>query len=171
MHQLPDKVFDSKEATWSFKQPLCLGTGLVEDPGGEVDFWVHWTLQPGHTHLTLTGFFLTTASSDGPTLGLMYVGPSVPEPTQPDAACLESALSSGFCVIQELLSQSLHSIQPGACHSPASDGTGLQGLLDLIPKHFQAILAGPGHSKPAAARAANRKGNFRNHSRELSRKE
>lgn len=78
MHQLPDKVFDSKEVTWSFKKPLCLGIGLVEDPGGEVDFWVHWTLQPGHTHLALTGFFLTTASSDGPTRGLTYAGPSVP---------------------------------------------------------------------------------------------
>lgn len=43
MHQLPDKVFDSKEVRWSFKKPLSLGTGLVEDPGGEEDFWVHWT--------------------------------------------------------------------------------------------------------------------------------
>lgn len=74
----------------------------------------------------------------------MHAGPSVPEPTQPDAACRECALSSGFCVIHELLSQSLHSIQPGSCHSPASDGTGLQGLLNLSPKHFQAILASQG---------------------------
>ncbi|KAM7319906.1 hypothetical protein ACRRTK_021589 [Alexandromys fortis] len=66
MHQLPDKLFDSKEVTWSLKKPLCLETGLVEDPGGVADFWEHWTLQPVPTHLALTGFLLTTASSGAP---------------------------------------------------------------------------------------------------------